>query len=198
MAFEEKKRPARIRLNSEEVAQLVAIKKARTAKKLAKFKKSASYKILNIFNICSFFIYLEILFCFMGPCHYQTHYAKVFEAKHGDEKNEAGKRIVSELNIISVDDKRYKLYVNDFIETPENFSRYQIGKDYLLQKELKAVLEGSDASYGLESASSFIFLAVFIIFISCISFFYDLNENSHSLTAVAILNVITLLAFVTL
>lgn len=198
MAFEENKRPTRIHLNAEEVAQLLAIKKARAAKKLAKYKKSTSYKVLNIFNICCFFVYWEILFCFIGPCHYQTHYAKVFSAKHGDEKNEAGKRIVSELDIVSVNDKHYKLYVNEFIETPEKFSRYQIGKDYILQKELKAILEGSDKSYGLQSASSFIFLAVFIIFISCISFFYDLNENSHSLTAVAILNVLTLLAFIML
>lgn len=198
MAPEEKKRPPRIPLTPEEVAQLIALKKRKEARKLALFKQSRTYKALNIFNICCFFIYWEILFCFMGPCHYQTHYARSFGVKHGDERNEAGKRIVSEMDIVNLDGTRIKLYVRDFIEAPPRFSSYQIGKDFILQKDLKARILTSEASYGLQGASSIIFLSVFIIIISCISFFYNLNEISHSLTGVAILNGITVLAFITL
>jgi len=198
MAAEEKKRPPRIPLTAEEVSKLITLKKLKEAKKLARFKKSVPYKIFNIFNICCFFIYWEVLFCFMGPCQYQLHYAKSFSVKRGDEKNIAGKKIVSEMNIVGVNNERYKLYVKDFIDIPPKFSAFQVGKDYILFKELKAMLPGSDVSYRLQSASSIIFLSVFIIFISCISFIYNLNENSHSLTAVAILNSITLLAFFTL
>jgi hypothetical protein len=198
MAPEEKKRPHRIPLTPEEVAQLVALKKRKEARKLALFKKTIAYRVFNVFNICCFFIYWEILFCFMGPCHYQTHYARSFGVKHGDEMNAAGKRIISEMDILNLEGKKIKLYVRDYIDVPEKFSSYQIGKDYILQKELKAMLLTSEDSYGLQSASSIIFLSVFIIIISCISFFYNLNENSHSLTAVAILNAITILAFATI
>jgi len=195
MAPGERKRPHRIPLTPEEVAQLVSLKKLKEARKLARFKKSSSYKALNVFNICCFFVYWEILFCFMGPCHYQTHYARSYAVRHGDEKNEMGKKIISQIDINGVDGKKHRIYVRDFIETPQKFSSYQIGKDYLLQKELKAILVTSEASYGLQSASSIIFLSVFTIVISCISFFYNLHENSHSLTAVTVMNALTILAF---
>jgi len=198
MAAEERKRPPRNPLTAEEVNQLVAIKKLKEAKKLAKFKRSRTYKSFNVFNIVCFFIYWEVLFCFLGPCDFQLHFGKSYVVKRGDERNAYGKRIVSELDIVSVNNNKYKLYVDDFIETPHPFSGFLLGKDYILRKDLKIKLSGSDSAYGLQSAGSLIFLTVFILFISCITFFYNLNENSHSLTGLALLNAIILLAFVTI
>jgi hypothetical protein len=195
MAHDERKRPPRIPLTSEEVAHLVALKKRRAAKNMAAFKLSAAYRFCNVFNICCFFIYWELLFCFMGPCHYETHYSKSMRVKHGYHLSPAGKYIVSELQIVGLNDERYLLMVNDFIDTPPRQSGYQIGKDYILQKNLRAIVETSENSYRLRDASPIIFLSVFLIVISCISFFYNLNEQPHSLRAVAIINGITLFAF---
>jgi hypothetical protein len=195
MAAEERKRPPRIPLTQEEIAQLVALKKRNEARRLAIFKKSTTYKVFNIFNICCFFVYWELLFCFLGPCHYQTHYSKNMGVKRGDAVNTAGRHMISEVRIVGVDDKEYRLSVDDFIEPPAKYSAFQIGKDYILQKELKGMLGGSDASYRIEAASPLIFLSVFLIIISFSSFVYNLNEHPHSLRAVAILNLLTVLAF---
>jgi hypothetical protein len=198
MAHEERKRPPRIPLTPDEVAHLVALKKRRAAKNMAAFKHSAAYRFCNVFNICCFFIYWELLFCFMGPCHYQTHYSKSMRVKHGYKLDAAGKYIVSEVQIVGVNDEQYKLIVDDFIATPKRQSAYQIGKDYILQKNLRGILETSENSYRLQDASPLIFLSVFLIVVSCISFFYNLNEEPHSLSAVAIINGITMFAFLSI
>ena len=190
MALEHKKRPPRIPLSPEEVAQLVAYKRIKAARKLSNFKRSAVYKIFNTFNIVCFFAYWEIVFCFFGPCHYQTHYSAKVLARHGDELNAEGRRITTEIDVKSVNGRDYKFLVNDFLEQPLRFSEFSIGKDYLLQKELKGVFEKSDKTYYIQAAGSLLFLAVLMIIISFTSFIYNLNENAYSLNAITAVNAI--------
>lgn len=197
MAHYERKRPPRIPLTPEEVGHLVALKKRVAAKKLAAFKRSRSYRFCNIFNIACFFIYWELLFCFIGPCHYETHYSKNMRVKRGYAM-QAGHYIVSEVRVVGVNDKQHNLVVDDFIEVPPRQSAYQIGRDYLLQKELKGMLQSSDNAYRLQEASPIIFLSVFLIIVSLTSFIYNLNEDPHSLRAVAIVNAITIFAFLSI
>lgn len=198
MAHEEKKRPQRIPLTPEELAHLVTLRNRVAAKKLAAFKHTSFYRFCNVFNICCFFIYWELLLCFMGPCHYQTHYSKSMRVKRGSAVNAAQRHIVSEVTVIGVYDEEYKLMVNDFIEAPKNQSAYQIGKDYILQKELKGMLATSGDSYRLQGASPLIFLSLFLIVICLSSFVYNLNEHPDSLRAVTILNAITIFAFLSI
>lgn len=188
MALERKKRPPRIPLSQEEVAQLVAYKKIKEARKLSRFRRSGAYKLFNTFNVICFFAYWEILFCFFGPCHYQTHYSVKVVARHGDELNASGKRITTEIDILGVSGKEYKFLVNDFVEQPERFSEFSIGKDYILQKELKGMFEHSDKTYYIQAAGSLLFLAVLMIIISFTSFVYNLNENAYSLNAITAVN----------
>lgn len=198
MAHEEKKRHQRIPLTPEEVAHLVALRNRVAAKKLAAFKHTSFYRFCNVFNICCFFVYWELIFCFIGPCHYQTHYSKNMRVKRGYAMNESRRYVVSEVTVIGVNNEEYKMAVNDFIEPPRRQSAYQIGKDYILQKELKGILETSGDSYRLLGASPLIFLSVFLIIICFSSFVYNLNEHPHSLRAVSILNAITIIAFLSI
>lgn len=191
----DKKRPPRIPLTPEEVANLITIKRSREFKKLLKFKKSFTYKFLNIFNVFCFFIYWELLFCFLGPCNYQTHFSQYLSVKLGDKVGADGKKIVTEIKIKGVNGQDYKIAVNDFIERPTQKISFQVGKDYLLQKELKVRLQNSDKSYRLIDASPILFLSCFAIFILIICFSYNLNENVYSLRAASLLNLITIIAF---
>src|SRR5687767_2284773 len=98
MALENRKRLRRTPLSSEEVANIIAFKKRRELLILQKLKKSKIYKFLNIINIACFFIYLEILFCFLGPCIIQKHEAKDIIARYG-EGYENGMALISEIEI---------------------------------------------------------------------------------------------------
>lgn len=188
MALEPKKRPPRVRLSPEEVAQIVAFKKIKAARKLARFRRTIIYRVFNAFNLTCFFVYWEILFCFFGPCHYQTHYSYKIAVHRGDEINASGKRITTEIDIKGINGTDYKFHVNDFVEIPVRFSEFSIGKDYLLQKELKGLFETSGKAYYIQAAGSILFLSVLLIIISVTSFVYNLNENAYSLNAVTALN----------
>lgn len=193
MAAGERKRSARVPLSAEEVAQFILIKKLREAKKLAKYKQTTSYKANNVFNIICFFIYWEVVFCFFGFCHYQTHYSAKVNVKYGKEINALGYRIVSDVDVTGVNGRGYTFVVNDYLTpVPTKYSIYKIGKDYLLQKELKGILNGSETPYTIYAANSILFVLFLIIVISCIAFFYNLNENAYSLNALTVLNCIGL------
>jgi len=191
-----KKRPPRTPLSPEEVAELVLLKKIRERKKLEKFKSTSGYKIANIFNIACFFIYLEMIACFFGPCHYETHYNKKVIVEYGEARNKKQERIISGIKLVGVDNKQYAFVVNDFIKIPEKYSPFEVGRDFLLQKEIKGTLPTSDDLYHLEKASPIIFLSFLVGVFSLIIFFFDLNQNPYSLRAITIINALTVFSFV--
>lgn len=193
MLSEDSKRKKRMPLTSQEVFMLIQIKKNKELQKLADYKKKRIYKLLNIFNILCFFLYTEMLFCFFGPCNYQTLYSSKINIQFGDEINSQGKRIISKITITTDDKSEYQLVIQDFIEKPISPINFLIGKDYILQKSMKGILTNSEKKFRLLSASSNIFLAAFLIFISIICFWYNLNQNYFSLMALSIFNLITFL-----
>lgn len=194
MNNEGKKRPPRTPLTPEEVADFILLKKLREHKKLEKFKRSKEYKFLNIFNVICFFIYIELICCIFGPCHYQGHYSKNIFIEYG-EKITNNKRIIAGLKVVGINDKQYNFAVHDFIKTPEKFSFFEIGKDYILQKEVKGSVSTSNETYRTQNASPIFFLSVFVGIFSCIFFFFDLNQNPYSLWALTSINAITVFGF---
>lgn len=195
MNNEGKKRPPRTPLSPEEVADMVLLKKIREHKRVERFSKTKGYKFFNLFNVCCFFIYCELFFCFIGPCHYQTHYAKTVLTDYGDSRNAQQERIISKIKLINVNDKTYEFKVNGFVESPPKFSSFEIGKDFLLQKEIKGTFSTSSDLYRLQRASPILFLSVFVAIFSFIFYFYNLNQHPHSLRAITSINAITLFVF---
>ena len=195
MAFEDKKKLSRKPLSQKEVANLVAIKIHREQQKVFQFKKTNTFKFFNFFNVCCFFIYLELLFCFFGPINYQTHYSISVKIKTGNEINLKNERIISQINIVDASLKQYDLIIDDYVLPPKKFTAFQIGKDYILQKELKAKICDLDKDYFIQSSSPILFLLLLIIFVSIISVIYNLNENIYSLSAVSLLNLIIMFSF---
>jgi hypothetical protein len=192
MMREPNKRPRRNPLTPEEVSHIIAHRKKRELIALYKLKKTRVFKLLNIFNIGCIFIYLELLFCYFGPCHYQKHFSFNTVTNHSKTLMKNGKSLVSDIDVYSVDGVVYKFIVDDFIETPSKRIRFIIGKDFLLQKELKGILESSDNAYRLFSASPILLLTILLFFISFLAFLLNLNENAYSLSGLTTLNVLTL------
>ncbi len=192
---EGKKRPPRIPLTPEEVTELVEIKKMREHMKLIRFKKSPLYKFLNCFNVFCFFTFCELIISFYGPCHYQIHYTKNVLANYGGKIDMEGHRRVSDINMIDVNGENYKLIVNEFIEIPRKYTAFKVGKDFLLQREIKALVNTSDEYYRIQRASPILFLSIFLGIFSLIFFSYNLNQNLQSLGAISAINAITILGF---
>lgn len=196
MKEEGKKRSPRIPLTPEEVAELIEIKKIREFNKLQKFKKSKRFKLLNYFNVLCFFVFCELIFSFFGPCFFKKHFSINIRAIYTVEYNADNQCKISELEIIDVNDKKYNININDFIEEPLKYSSFIVFKDYLLQKEIKVCINNSEKYYWIQSASPILFISVFLVFYALIFYTYNLNQNPISLTAISILNGIALLFFI--
>jgi hypothetical protein len=197
MTQEGKKRPPRIPKTPEEVAELVFLKRLREHRNLETFKKTVFYKIFNVFSIGCFFIYCELIICFLGPCHYQTHYSRNIKVDFGEEMI-GSDRIVSSVKLIGVEGREYEFRVNEFIDVPPKFGPFEVGKDFILQKEIKGCVSTSRNTYRIQRASPMLFLSFFVGIFSCIFFSYNLNQNPHSLRAIAVMNAITLFFFLLL
>jgi len=191
----DRKRPKRNPLSGEEVANIIAHKRKGEIERRRKFKATPECRLQNLFCLACFFIYIELFFCFFGPCNYQTHYAVQVTAKYG-EHDTPGLPVISDVSIVCAGGQTYDFIVEDRIPVPDRFSSFEIGKDYVLGKELKGILESSDTAYRLFSASPALLLSIIVTVVSCAAFIYDLNENSHSLRALTILNAFTILGIV--
>lgn len=191
MAEEPKKRPRRTPLSPEDVAHIIAVKRWREFKKRERLKKSKLFKALNVFNVVCIFVYFELLFCYLGPCNYQVHYAHKLTPHYGYNYHADGRRIISEIDVLGVNGSVYNFIVNDYMDLPPRHVRFVIGKDFLLQKSLKGLFENSDRSYRLFSASPVLFLCLFVASISLFAFLYNLNEKAYSLNALTVLNLLT-------
>ncbi|MDX2174306.1 MAG: hypothetical protein SFY56_14490 [Bacteroidota bacterium] len=192
---EGKKRPPRNPLSPEEVADFITVKRLREQLKLQRFKKTKRFKYLNVFNIVCFFIYCELLICFFSPCHYRTHFSKKVVVEYGHELNNYNQLKIAHLKITDVNDNFYQFIVNDFIEVPETYSSFSVGKDFILQKELKGTFLGSNNYYRIQRAEPFLFLSGFLGILLCIIFSYNLNQTESSLNAISVINGLTLLGF---
>lgn len=195
MNNEGKKRSPRTPLSPEEVAELVLLKKIREHKKIEKFRETKTYKFSNIFNVACFFLYCELFFCFLGPAHYQTHYCKQVMVNYGD-RGYGRERLISSIKLIGVNERQYEFTVNDIVAPPPKFSAFEIGRDFILQKEIKGCFSGSEKQFRIQRASPILFLSVFVGIFSFIFFFYNLNQNPHSLRAITCINAVTVLAFI--
>ena len=198
MMREPNKRSRRNPLTSEEVSHIIAHNKKRELIILYKLKKSKAFKVQNVFNVACIFIYLEILFCYFGPCHYQKHFSAKTLVHYGSKTTATGKFVVSDIDLYDVSGTVYKFMIGEFMDDPAQKIQFLIGKDFLLQKELKGVFENSESAYRIFSASPILFLCVFASFISFFGFVMNLNENAYTLGGLTALNILAVFAIITI
>lgn len=194
MQREPNKRPRRIPRTSEEVNEFIAYRKRKERLALASFKKTTIFKILNICNVLCIFVFVQIVFCYLGPCHYQTHYTYHVNSRIGREFKPNGQANISELDLYALDGNMYTVVINDFIKVPDKFTSFKIGKDFIMQKKLKVVLNHDNQAFRLFLASPVIFLSFFLSFVSFMAYHFNLNENLFSLWGLVSLNILTLSA----
>ncbi|WP_317897259.1 hypothetical protein [Aurantibacillus circumpalustris] len=192
MTSEPNKRPRRNPMTSEEVAHIIAHKRKKELVELRKLKKSKTFKILNVFNVICFFIFIELLFCYIGPCHYNGYHAVNTITHYGSGKSINGKLYVDEVDIYDTEGELYKLIIDDCITEPNKAVYFIIGRDYLLQKNLKGFMEGYNNAYRLFSASPVLLLSMLAICISLFVFVMNLNEKVYNLVGLSVLNFLAL------
>lgn len=198
MSPEPKKRPRRIPFTPEEVAAIIAAKKRREQMVLSQLKKSLSFKLQNFFNVCCFFIYWEILICFLGPANYFTHYYTSMEPRYGESFNSNGKPILESIIFNGVNGQHYEMMVYAFEPLPPKRGAFMVATDFILQKELKGAFNQTGNTYRLFNASPVLIIILLALITSTVGYIYNLNHNAASLTAITVLNSLCLFAVICL
>jgi len=86
-----------------------------------------------------------------------------------------------------------ELITQAMIQVPEQGDALWIGHDYLLNKPIKASLNGGQVNYRLLSASPILIIASMCLLITFVAYYHHLNQMPYSLKALAFFNIMTLL-----
>src|SRR5688572_30824544 len=165
------RRPKRNPFSAAEVAEIIASRKKREHLRLLRFKKSREYKIMNVFNVACFCIYLEIILCFYGPSDYEYYsYSKLTPHYRAASKGEHD--LIAGIDVVASDGKTYNFLVKDDRTVPAAQGEMMIGEDFILQKDLKGIFPETDTSFRLFAASPVLFLCTLVLVVSFVAFCY--------------------------
>ncbi len=192
-----KKRPPRIPFTPEEVSDFVKLKKYKERAKIEKFKRTKIYKVLNAFNVISIIIYTEIIFAFLGSCNFSGHYVQSSTGYFGEE-TKGGKRTNSAALLKMINGKEYDISIHDTCTLPANFSKVFVGKDWLLQKEVKVRFEMGDKDRFIKRSFPLLFISILWGFVTFAIFGYNLNQIKYSLCVISFINAFSLVCFLLL
>ena len=182
--------------NSDEIARRINRLAERRQRRIVQFKRSRLFLVFNSLIVICYCIHWELLLSYAGPCIYSEEMPPLIEVKYGADRDSSGKYLLKELSLVMKDGYVNKIQVYDFV--PEKIIQPKIilvGKDLFLHKWLKVKVSGLGKEYRLKSAEPVIFLCGFLILVTSIGFFFNLNEHPVTLSSLAIFNVSAVLAF---
>ncbi len=195
MTFEGNKKQSRVPLTPEQLKDVITFKRNKQTKQIEKLKKTRRYKVLNIFNIISIIIYCEIVFCMYGPANYTKDVCT--KANIDEYMRDVGpERVIRFMSVWGKNDAHYQFYVGENIQLPKPNSDFYVGKDFLLQKEVKVMVSTSVSEYRLWRVIPLIFLGISVTLITFLVFAHNMNLVNYSLIAVSLMNAINLLYFI--
>lgn len=197
MVAETNKRPPRIPLTPDEVKDFIKLKKYKERAKIERFKKTNTYKVLNVFNVICVIIYTEIIFAFLGSCNFTTHYIKSVTSNYGSEIK-GGKRVFGSALFTTVNDKEYEVGINDTIALPKKLTGLRVGSDWLLKKEVKVRFKKGGKDFYIKRSFPLLFISILWGIVTFVLFGYNMNQNNYSLHVITFVNFITMLSFMLL
>lgn len=197
MVAETNKRPPRTPLTPDEVKDFIKLKKFKERAKTEQFKKTKTYKVLNVFNVICIIIYTEIIFAFLGSCNFTTHYIKSNSFNYGAEIL-GGKRVFSSATFTTFNDKAYEIGVHDTCALPKNFAGLRVGSDWLLRKEVKVRFKKGGKDFYIKRSFPLLFISILWGIVTFVLFGYNMNQNNYSLNVISFVNLITMFSFMLL
>ncbi|MBI3235237.1 MAG: hypothetical protein HYZ42_14580 [Bacteroidetes bacterium] len=118
------------------------------------------------------------------------------DVKHGSTYNSKAEATISEMKFTCVNGDEFTVMINDFITAPARRCSFYVAEDFLLQKKLKATFGDCKTDYRVFESSPILLLIFLTLLTSSVGYLFNLNQNSHSLTAMCFVNALILLAIV--
>jgi len=195
MTFEGNKKQPRVPLTPEQLKDVITFKRNKQIRQIEKLKKTTHYKILNIFNIICIIVYCEMVFCMYGPAIYTKDICTKANIDEY-ERDAAPARVIRFMSIWGESGNHYQMFVGENIQLPKPNSVFYVGRDFILQKEVKLMVSTSEAEYRLWRVIPLVFLGILVTIITFLVFAHNMNLMNYSLIAVSLMNAINLMYFI--
>jgi hypothetical protein len=175
MQEEQPKRKPRTPLSAEELFYVKEIKKLKELRRIADFKATKFYKILNRANIvfAGFLSYcvLSVLMC----CYWESNVISKVHCSYGDYSSINNKRTIDEIEITTAAGESLTIQTDELFQIPQENDVFYIGRDFIFGKIIKAKLSFDDrAFWRIYTYPAF----TVTIFALCMGFFvYKVNKH---------------------
>jgi len=195
MSQDKHQRPHRVPPDQEEIARRLDLRERIRIKKIQAFKSSRVFTLLNILNVCCFFICWELIFCFFGVCKFKEIVPERMDIKYRARTDSRGYKYIREINVIWYEGKNDKIIVEDFVPVHQSqVLRVRTGRDFILLKDLKVKLGDGNPTYRLGHASPILFLSGMLIVVTFIGYYFNLNQQVNTLPGLTFFNLLVLMA----
>jgi hypothetical protein len=175
MQEEQPKRKPRIPLSKEELFYVKEIKKLKELSRIAAFKGTKFYKVVNRVNIvlAGFLSYciLSVLVC----CYWKSSTIAMVHCSFGEFNPSINKRSIDEIEITTNAGDFVTIKTTDLFQIPEENQLIYIGKDLIFGKIIKAKLAFDDRSFWQIYTYPAFTVTIFAL---CMGFFvYKVNKH---------------------
>jgi len=195
MQQDKPQRPHRVPPDHEEIARRLAFRERLRNRKIQSFKSSKFFSVLNTLNVCCFFIYWELIFCFFSVCNFKEIVPERMDIKYRARTDSRGFKYIRDINVLWYGGKSDKIIVEDFIPVHESQNlSLRTGRDFILFKDLKVKLGDGNATYRLGHASPILFLCFMFIVVNSIGYYFNLNQQVNTLPGLTFFNLLVVLA----
>lgn len=147
MQEEQPKRKPRIPLSKEELFYVKEIKKLKELKRIADFKATKFYKILNRVNIvlAGFLSYcvLSVLIC----CYWEPNTIAKVHCSYGDFSSITNKRTIDEIEITAHSGEFVTIKTDELFKIPQENEVFYVGRDFIFRKIMKVKLAFDDRTF---------------------------------------------------
>jgi len=175
MQEEQPKRKPRTPLSAEELFYVKEIKKLKELKRIADFKATIFYKIINRANIvfAGFLSYcvLSVLVC----CYWESNLINEVQYSYGAYNASINKRTIDEIALKTPSGQLLTIKTDELFETPQKNETFYIGRDYIFGKVIKVKFSFDERAFWQINTYPAFTVTLFAL---CMGFFvYNINKH---------------------
>lgn len=195
---EQRKRKPRIPLTKEELFYVIELKKLKQAQKIAAFKASKFYNILNKINIALVALITYCALSVLIASSWTTSTIREVEIHTSKYNPEAGKRVYTEVEISTTNNEHHLLKSDNLYTEPKKGDLIFLAKDFLFRKTVALKFENCEEKFYPVFSYATLTLCFFVLAISIFIYLVDKHLTSNGLLMCCGLAALTLLYYLLL
>lgn len=172
---EQPRRKPRIPLSPEELFYVIELKKIKQQEKIAAFKATLFFKIINRLNV---FLAAFVTYCILSVfilCSWEKGFVSSAICTYGSYVPEVKQRTIAEVQLNFTNGKHIHLITSNFFTVPKSNDVVFIGKDFLFNKIVKVKFANDDSVFLSNNSYAYLTLCAFALIIG----FFVYNVNKH-------------------